>query len=203
MRKNNIKDFAIRFILLLFLHLLLYVNFTYVMTDKITEDEYASISALYSGINVRENLRSDFYVDTEIRYLDRSVVETNLIEDSIIYMYGVAESSAKLLLDGRSSDYVFSFVNRCDLVFDWVDYTAFCEDLYYGCRYFALEGKVDETALNNLMSFYYDIVLEQQENLIPRQAERNKILYSLLISFIGFNLIWWVAGSEKKKSNDV
>ncbi len=108
----------IGFVLLL-VYLVIGVCHFFVFSDKLTYDELVVVTEYYEEIRpVETSIKSDFYVDTLLKVLDKEYILEELRKDSLTYSIHVINESFKMFTEDLSTAAASNYVRRCYLDFN-------------------------------------------------------------------------------------
>lgn len=112
--KNIIKA-----IILLFTFFIIFILDTLVFVTPLDNNEYQKIQGLYQEMRrIDISIKSNFYCEKGLKYLDRSYILEELVSDSLKYSLTVSENAFSQIKDGESYTKVIEYLNRCDLDFE-------------------------------------------------------------------------------------
>lgn len=120
------------FLFLLIVYLLGIFIVCFGFSNKLTNEEYIAISRLYKEMRyVSSYLKSDFYIDVELKILDRTYIMEELKRDSLMYTLEVTTTAFELLNNNYDDKYVLKYLSRCKLNFTDFKNLESQEQIYY------------------------------------------------------------------------
>lgn len=106
-------------IVLLGIYLILGLIICFGLSNKLNSEEYEVVSNMYREMRyVDMGIKSDFYNQTLIKYLDKDFILEELHRDSLIYSVVVSENAFTMLSNEIVPSDIRSYISRCELNFE-------------------------------------------------------------------------------------
>lgn len=203
------KVLKIGFVLAL-VYLIIGVSHFFVFSDKLTYDELVVITEYYDEIRPVENsIKSDFYVDTLLKVLDKQYILEELRKDSLTYGISVVDKSFEIFKDTLVARTAEQYVYRCYLDFDNFVGLENTQDLFdLAVSFYSSSGQAVED-LETFATFMDEIVSKEYTYLNKVSESRHTtmtrvgISYFVLIFFFYFIDINKVLNSVTTKVNKI
>ena len=111
----------IRVVIVTLIFAIIAVSMLFLFSDKLTEEEYTEISAVYKEMMSRnDDIKSSFYVDTLMKVMNRDYIIDEMVKDGFIYISNETQNAFNMVLAGYDADYVLGYFDRC-----YIDFTKF------------------------------------------------------------------------------
>lgn len=186
---------AIKYIKNLFISLIVYsivFSCAYgIIVNRLSDLEYNTISTMYHRMRMVDNtIKSDFYINTGLKVLDRSIIEKQLRGDSITYCLSLSNNVIDMIAQGRDKKFVKDYLNRCNISFDRITNLDTASELY--------ENIVMFNSLYIPEDDYLELFGEQMKTIVEKEEKELKYvgllnrLYICLI-FIGFLVVYYLS----------
>lgn len=181
---NILKILKIGVILTL-LYFLIFLLSTFVFSDKLSREELIAVTDIYEEmIPVNNDIKSDFYVDTLLKVLDKQYILNELRKDSVIYSMSVSERALSMYQSSLDGDKVYQYLTRCHLDFDKFVGLEATSDIFELNESFFLNSSTNVEDLNTFGNLLAEILY--YENQFLKELENSKIIIisSVIISYI-------------------
>lgn len=183
--KNSLFRFLkIGFVLLL-VYIVIAVCHFFVFSDKLTYDELVLVTEYYEEIRpVDKSIKSDFYVDTLLKVLDKKYISEELRKDSLTYSIYVANVSFKTFTETLNARTTAEYVSRCYLNFDDFVGLENSQELFDLLTSFYLDSNQEVADLETFATFMDEIVSREYFYLNGIASERNSALLYVGLSYV-------------------
>ena len=172
-------------VVLTLLYFLAFLLVTCVFSDKLTRDELIAVTDIYEEMRpVNNEIKSDFYVDTLLKVLDKQYILNELRKDSIIYSMFVSERAVEMYRTTQSGDKVYQYLRRCHLDFDkFVGLEASSDIFELNESYFLRNSKYIED-INTFGNIMAEILYYENQFLEELQNSKTNTAYAIGISYV-------------------
>jgi len=175
----------------LVIFLLFGLSYYFITCDRLTDNEYKEISKLYSSMRrIDDSIKSDFYKDSILKYLDREIVLEELRKDTLEYSLIINERLIDKLLAGSVRSDILKYIANCDLDFEDFKGLKVSSDLFDLYRAFGNTYLPNEDYFEIFANEVLETIKEEQEYIVSVQRSRGfstlfySFLYLLLCTFI-------------------
>lgn len=187
----------IGFVLLL-VYLVIGVCHFFVFSDKLTYDELVVVTEYYEEIRpVETSIKSDFYVDTLLKVLDKEYILEELRKDSLTYSIHVINESFKMFTEDLSTAAASNYVRRCYLDFNnfvGLDNTI---ELFELITSFYADSTQEVEDLETFAKFMDEIVSREYYYLNGVDAERDTNFKIVVSSYFVLLVLFYCIDMNK------
>lgn len=187
----------IGFVLLL-VYLVIGVCHFFVFSDKLTYDELVVVTEYYEEIRpVETSIKSDFYVDTLLKVLDKEYILEELRKDSLTYSIHVINESFKMFTEDLSTAAASNYVRRCYLDFNnfvGLDNTI---ELFELITSFYADSTQEVEDLETFAKFMDEIVSREYYYLNGVDAERDTNFKIVISSYFVLLVLFYCIDMNK------
>ena len=187
----------IGFVLLL-VYLVIGVCHFFVFSDKLTYDELVVVTEYYEEIRpVETSIKSDFYVDTLLKVLDKEYILEELRKDSLTYSIHVINESFKMFTEDLSTAAARNYVRRCYLDFNnfvGLDNTI---ELFELITSFYADSTQEVEDLETFAKFMDEIVSREYYYLNGVDAERDTNFKIVVSSYFVLLVLFYCIDMNK------
>ena len=187
----------IGFVLLL-VYLVIGVCHFFVFSDKLTYDELVVVTEYYEEIRpVETSIKSDFYVDTLLKVLDKEYILEELRKDSLTYSIHVINESFKMFTEDLSTAAASNYVRRCYLDFNnfvGLDNTI---ELFELITSFYADSRQEVEDLETFAKFMDEIVSREYYYLNGVDAERDTNFKIVISSYFVLLVLFYCIDMNK------
>ena len=187
----------IGFVLLL-VYLVIGVCHFFVFSDKLTYDELVVVTEYYEEIRpVETSIKSDFYVDTLLKVLDKEYILEELRKDSLTYSIHVINESFKMFTEDLSTAAASNYVRRCYLDFNnfvGLDNTI---ELFELITSFYADSTQEVEDLETFAKFMDEIVSREYYYLNGIDAERDTNFKIVISSYFVLLVLFYCIDMNK------
>lgn len=187
----------IGFVLLL-VYLVIGVCHFFVFSDKLTYDELIVVTEYYEEIRpVETSIKSDFYVNTLLKVLDKGYILEELRKDSLTYSIHVINESFKMFTEDLSTFAASNYVRRCYLDFNnfvGLDNTI---ELFELITSFYADSTQEVEDLETFAKFMDEIVSREYYYLNGVDAERDTNLKIAVSSYFVLLVLFYCIDMNK------
>lgn len=172
-------------VVLTLLYFLIFLLSTFVFSDKLSREELIAVTDIYEEmIPVNNDIKSDFYVDTLLKVLDKQYILNELRKDSVIYSMSVSERALSMYQSTLDGEKVYQYLSRCHLDFDKFVGLDASSDIFELNESFFLNSSTDVEDLNTFGNLLVEIL--HNENQFLKELENDKIstISGVVISYI-------------------
>lgn len=191
MEKLEIKDYFINALILLLLFLLVGIVYVYSCTNTLSDKEYTEINNIYSEMNIVDNnIKSRFYLDFVIHFIDREIVLEELKHDTVRYGIIVSENAFEMLQKDYSLDTINGYLSRCNLEFEKFVDLKDVESIFEITQDYFLDFKDDVEGLTEYSEELNEIVNPVEETY--SNIVQNRAVKIALVCILYVMILFWL-----------
>lgn len=196
-KDNFFRLLKIGFVLLL-VYIVIGICHFFVFSEKLTYDELVVVTEYYEEIRpVETSIKSDFYVNTLLKVLDKGYILEELRKDSLTYSIRVINESFKMFTEDLSTVAARNYVRRCYLDFNnfvGLDNTI---ELFELITSFYADSTQEVEDLETFAKFMDEIVSREYYYLNGVAAERDTNLKIAVSSYFVLLVLFYCIDMNK------
>ena len=186
----ELKDYFINALILLAAFILVGTVYVFNFCNTLSEKELSEIKAVYTEMNtVDRSIKSEFYLNTVIKYLDRQVVLEELRHDAVRYSIIVSENAFEMLQNDFAMDTITGYLYRCNLDFEKFVGLDDAVNIYNLTEDYFINFEDDVDGLTEYSQELNDIVNPVEEEYTDIVRSRGAIVAFILVLYVVL-LIW-------------
>lgn len=186
----ELKDYFINALILLAAFILVGTVYVFNFCNTLSEKELSEIKAVYTEMNtVDRSIKSEFYLNTVIKYLDRQVVLEELRHDAVRYSIIVSENAFEMLQNDFAMETITGYLYRCNLGFEKFVGLDDAVNIYNLTEDYFINFEDDVEGLTEYSQELNDIVNPVEEEYTDIVRSRGAIVAFILVLYVVL-LIW-------------
>lgn len=203
-----IKRFSFRKLLkvalvLFLIYLISILSVLFVFSDKLTYTELVAVTDFYEEIRLTDDtLKSDFYIDTLIKIIDKEIVYEELRKDALLYSLKVSENAFEIYSYKYSGADALAYLNRCDVNFDVFNGLECNEELLELHKSFFRADNKSVEDLNTFNELLVDIIDPEYIYLDDIGIERTRSALIIAVSFVLLTIVFSIIDFSKVRKED-